>query len=190
MLKYLGEQSTDVSEKLKSAVAISVPMDLEGCSIELSKGFNLIYTSHFMQTLRKKVKYVKNNHDHYVLKDINPKKLKTFLDFDELVTAPLYGFSSREDFWAQSSSKFYLKKIKIPTIIINAKNDPFLSDSCYPDFRIIDNSYISYLYPEVGGHVGFVYEQLNGTTLTELESIKFVEKNTLKKIEKVQQILH
>lgn len=174
ILKYLGEESENIVDIIKSAVSVSVPMDLRGCSYELAKGFNRVYSLHFMSTLRKKVTYLKENHNHKALKNIKVRSLKTFLDFDELVTAPLHGFMSCEDYWEKSSSKQFLHKIKVPTKIINAKNDPFLSDSCYPSKDDINNSYLELNYPELGGHVGFVKDRLNQKTPLEEESFRFV----------------
>lgn len=174
ILKYLGEEGSDVYPEIKSAVSISVPMDLRGCSYELAKGLNRFYSLYFMSTLRKKVTYLKKEHNHYALKNINVKKLKTFLDFDDLVTAPLHGFSSGEDYWEKSSSRQYLDKIRVPTKIINAKNDPFLSESCYPSKDEINNSYLEFYYPDLGGHVGFVERKLHGKTIVEEKSLKFV----------------
>lgn len=174
ILKYLGEESEEVSSKIKAAIAVSVPMDLRGCSYELARGFNRVYSLHFMSTLRKKVTYLKKKHNHAALKNINVRKLRTFLDFDDLVTAPLHGFASGEDYWEKSSSKQYLHKIKVPTKIINAKNDPFLSQSCYPSTKEINNSCLEFSYPELGGHVGFVKDRLHGKTHLEEVSLFFV----------------
>lgn len=174
ILKYLGEEGENVSSKIKAAVSISVPMDLRGCSYELAKGFSKLYSLHFMRTLRKKVTYLKKMHNHNSLKNINVKKLKTFLDFDELVTAPLHGFTSAEDYWEKSSSKQFLRSIKIPTKIINALNDPFLSKDCYPSKKEISNPYIETSYPKFGGHVGFIRKNLNEEGYLEIESYSFV----------------
>lgn len=176
ILKYLGEEGDSVDPIVKAAISVSVPMDLRGCSYKLASGFNKIYSLHFMWTLRKKVKYLQKTHNHEALKGLNVRKLKTFLDFDHLVTAPLHGFSSGEDYWEKSSSKQYLHKIKVATRIINAKNDPFLSDSCYPTNDEINNSCLEFHYPELGGHVGFVESRLNDSTYVEQQAIKFILK--------------
>ena len=173
-LKYLGEHAQKVSPKVKAAVSVSVPMDLRGCSYKLASGFNNVYSLHFMWTLRKKVKFLQTKHKLENIKNVKPKMLKTFLDFDHLVTAPLHGFDSGEDYWFKASSRQFLHQIKIPTLIINAKNDPFLSDDCYPTQEDIPNKSIQYCYPELGGHVGFIETKLNEKTLIESKSIDFV----------------
>jgi predicted alpha/beta-fold hydrolase len=177
ILKYLGEEASTVNPLVKSAVSVSVPMDLRGCSYKLASGFNKVYSLHFMSTLRKKVTYLKKTHNHDALRDIKVSKLKTFLDFDDLVTAPLHGFSSGEDYWEKASSRQFLHNIQVPTLIINAKNDPFLSDDCFPGQGDISNSYIEYRYPALGGHVGFVQSKLNEKTLIEEQSFEFVSQH-------------
>lgn len=171
-LKYLGEKSRT---NIAGCVAFSVPMDLRSCSYELASGFNLFYSRVFMQTLRKKVKYLQKNHKLEALQNIKTKELKTFLDFDELVTAPLHGFTGAEDYWRRSSSKQFLKNIQAPTLIVNAKNDPFLGPECYPDTVEIGNPNITAIYPEFGGHVGFVHGKLNENTWMELKAYEFIK---------------
>jgi predicted alpha/beta-fold hydrolase len=172
-LKYLGEKSRT---SVDGCVAFSAPIDLRACSYELASGFSRFYSYVFMSTLRKKVKYLQKKHKLKALKEIKPRKLKTFLDFDELITAPLHGFKSAEDYWAKSSSKQFLGDIKVPTLIVNAKNDPFLSPECYPSDVEINNSLITTIYPEFGGHVGFIEGKLNDNTWMELKAYEFIQK--------------
>lgn len=178
ILKFLGEESLNLNKKINCAVCISVPMDLKGCSYKLAKGFNRIYSLYFMLSLRKKVKHIQRVHKHEGIKNVNTRKLKTFLEFDDLVTAPLYGFKSGEDYWEKSSSRQYLSQIKIPTKIINAKNDPFLSEDCFPYPVDINNDYLDFDYPKLGGHLGFVQDKLNNRSYAEQQCLKFVNKNS------------
>jgi predicted alpha/beta-fold hydrolase len=138
-----------------------------------------------MSTLRTKVKHLQKRHNLKALEDIKPRKLKTFLDFDELVTAPLHGFKSAEDYWKKSSSKQFLKDIKVPTLIANAKNDPFLSLECYPEATEIGNPNITTQYPQFGGHVGFIEGSLNDNTWMEKRAYEFINEIVLSLKDKV-----
>ncbi len=88
--------------------------------------------------------------------DKNYRQIKDFKDFDDRYTAPIHGFRDAEDYWEKCSSKQFVPRIKIPVLIINAKNDPFLSSSCYPIEEAAKNKNVHLKMPESGGHVGFV----------------------------------
>ena len=83
------------------------------------------------------------------------EKIKTFRDFDNRYTAPLHGFSDADDFYTKASSGPYLSFIQIPALIVNAINDPFLPDACYPRDVAKTHPYVHLETPERGGHVGF-----------------------------------
>ena len=181
-LKFLGEKSRT---SVDGCVAFSAPLDLRACSYELASGFSKFYSLVFMSTLRTKVKHLQKRHNLKTLENIKPRKLKTFLDFDELVTAPLHGFKNAEDYWMKSSSKQFLKDIKVPTLIANAKNDPFLSSECYPEASEIGNSNITTQYPQFGGHVGFIERNLNDYTWMETRAYEFINEIVLSLKDKV-----
>lgn len=153
-LKYLGE-TAQTFPKIKAAIAISVPCDLEGSSNSLSKWENTIYIKRFLKTLKEKTlqkieKFPDNNLDNTAI-----IKAKNFEDFDGVVTAPLFGFKNAKDYWSQCSSKQFLPSIKTPSLIINAKDDTFLSQSCFPFNEAKENKNIFLETPSYGGHVGF-----------------------------------
>jgi predicted alpha/beta-fold hydrolase len=77
-------------------------------------------------------------------------------DFDDRYTAPLHGFVNADDYYAKSSSKFFVEFIQRPALIINALDDPFLPEECYPESIVAQNPYCSLEIPKYGGHVGFV----------------------------------
>ncbi|MFT5384975.1 MAG: putative alpha/beta-fold hydrolase, partial [Saprospiraceae bacterium] len=152
-LKYVGEQSNKLYPLIKKAVAFSVPCHLESASVELSKWYNAVYMKRFMDGLKEKVK-----NRETIFKDIvDLEKVyasKSFLDFDEYFTAPVHGFTSAVDYWTKSSSKQFLKDISIPTLLVNAKDDSFLSAECYPfeEAEALENFFLE--VPDKGGHVG------------------------------------
>lgn len=153
-LKYLGETSFIPSE-VKGGVAISVPCDLEGSSNALAKKENSLYMQRFLRTLKKKSleKMLKFPSSNLNLNTI--KNSLNFAEFDNAVTAPLFGFKNAQDYWAQSSSKPFLPKIKLPTLIINALDDTFLSKSCFPFDEAKNHNKLTLETPKYGGHVGF-----------------------------------
>jgi len=172
ILNYLGRTEC---EFIKSAVVFSAPIDLGSAVKKIAKGFGLIYSAHFMTTLREKVEWLKVNHkDSAVATDINTKKLKTFFDFDELVTAPLHGFSSAKDYWVSSSSKPYLSRIKVPTLLVNAKNDPFLGETCYLKKGEVHNDRLLFESPKYGGHIGFTEKSLKSYNFMDKRANSFI----------------
>ncbi|MDQ7060591.1 MAG: hydrolase [Sulfurimonas sp.] len=156
LLKLLGELGVD--SPLKAAVSVSAPLQLDVCADAINKGFSRIYQMHLMQNLKKTLKKKYAKHDMESLlrmkeKDINT--LKTFWDFDGIYTAPIHGFKSAQDYYTKSSSKQYLKNIHTPTLIIHAKDDPFMNDTILPSPDEISDSIVLEISLH-GGHVGFI----------------------------------
>jgi uncharacterized protein len=155
VLKYTGEGIYKVHPKVKATLAISVPVDLYGSSLELQKIKNRIYTWRFLITLSKKVKLKHVQYpDRVDVKQL--KRVKKLIDFDEYFTSTLNGFRDAKDYYAQANCKQFLHNIKIPSLLINALDDPFLSASCYPYEEAESNPYFNLMTPKYGGHVGFV----------------------------------
>jgi len=153
-LKYLGE-TTAVPNEIKAAVSISVPCDLEGSSNTLANWNNSIYLNRFLKTLKEKSLIKIQKFPKSALDTAAIQNAKTFEDFDNAVTAPLFGYKNAKDYWTQCSSKQFLSNIKTPTLIINAKDDTFLSESCFPYKEANKNSSLYLEVPNYGGHVGF-----------------------------------
>jgi predicted alpha/beta-fold hydrolase len=89
---------------------------------------------------------------------IEPRAVRacsTFREIDDLYTAPFHGFKNADDYWAKTSSKSWLKAIRVPTLVINARNDPFLPESALPNADEVSDAVTLY-FPRDGGHVGFV----------------------------------
>jgi predicted alpha/beta-fold hydrolase len=153
-LKYLGETAAIPSE-IKGGVAISAPCDLEGSSNALSKWENSIYIKRFLKTLKQKsIEKIK----HFPESTLNKQVIlnaKNFAEFDDAVTAPLFGFKNAKDYWTQSSSKPFLPNIKIPSLVVNALDDTFLSESCFPFEAAKHHKFLTLETPTYGGHVGF-----------------------------------
>ena len=170
MLKYLGEQEM-ISKEIKKAVAISTPLNLKGTLESLSNFDNWIYRTSFLHNLRKKLN-IKAKQFPDKMSAAAVKQVKSLLDFDNVYTAPAHGFKDAYDYYKQNSSKQFLPNITIPVLILNAKNDSFLTADSYP-YKIAQNSKNIYLEtPEYGGHVGF--HQTNKIYYSEKRAANFL----------------
>lgn len=155
ILKYNGDGLFSLSPKIKANVAISVPVDLKGSSISLKRCENVLYRWRFLRTLSKKM-FLKHQQFPNEL-DLAPlKKIKTLTDFDDFFTSKINGFKDAEDYYLKASSKQFIHNISKPTLLINALDDPFLSESCFPISEAEENSYFFLMTPIYGGHVGFI----------------------------------
>jgi len=153
ILKYLGE-GNKIPNEIKAAVAVSVPCYLKGCMLQLHKLKNKHYHYHFLKRLKDKLRFKQNRFSTVISKQ-QIKNINTLKDFDDIYTAIANDFDDAYDYYEKSSSLQYLKHIKTPTLILNAKNDSFLSPKCFPiaDAKVNPNLYLE--IPEYGGHVGF-----------------------------------
>lgn len=159
VIKYCGERGSDLDSKIVACIAASVPLDLEAGSMHLGKSANWLYTMNFLKTLSQKVRA---KHQQFPGKiDLRPMKhIKTVYDFDDAFTGPLHGFASAHDYYSQCSSKNFLNGLTIPTIIINALDDPFLPEECYPESYDLP-SQVTAMTTKNGGHVGWVQSGKN-----------------------------
>ncbi len=153
-LKYMGTFK-NIPYEIKGAVAISVPCDLKGSAVALESFQNTLYQNRFMKTLKKKSLLKLKKFPKANLSEETIVKAKTFKDFDDAVTAPLFGFKNAEDYWEKNSSKPFISEIYKPTLLINALDDSFLSESCFPFTETQNHKKVYFEAPKYGGHVGF-----------------------------------
>ncbi|MBI3481722.1 MAG: hypothetical protein HY015_01875 [Bacteroidetes bacterium] len=99
-------------------------------------------------------------------------KIDNLMDFDDRYTAPLHGFKNAIEYYRQCSAVGFLEGIKVPTLIVNAKNDPFLSKECFPVG--INNPVLKFEFPDRGGHVGFTSFGRNGLYWSEQRALDFI----------------
>lgn len=154
LLKYLGEDPGQVPVQVRAAVAFSVPCDLSGSSARLDRSANRFYVLYFMRGLRAKIR-LKASMFPSVVDAKGLEKAWTFHDFDNRYTAPLNGFQDAEDYYARASCLQFLENIRIPSLLVQAGDDPFLSSSCFPLQEAGKNPYLFLEIPDYGGHVGF-----------------------------------
>ena len=165
-LLHLGRECSQIPKELIASVALSVPCDLKSSSTHLAKCSHKIYMINFLKSFKEKLEE-KEKIFPSKIDTKNFHKIKNFKQFDDQFTAPLNGFSSAEDYWHQSSSIRYLDKIKVPTMILSALDDPFLPDECYPIEYARQNSHIHLEIPKYGGHIGFMPETRHGPFYSE-----------------------
>jgi predicted alpha/beta-fold hydrolase len=153
-LKYLGEGR--VHPSVVAGVGISVPVDLAASSRALDRQWaNRVYLRRFMKSLVTKVRAKAARFPEQF--DIDGAgAIRTFAQFDGRYTAPLHGFRDAEDYWARSSARQFLSRITVPTLLLNALNDPFLAPECFPYEEARTNPALFLETPDSGGHVGFL----------------------------------
>ncbi|NWK76330.1 YheT family hydrolase [Aquitalea sp. LB_tupeE] len=159
LLNYLAKEGKQAIPR--AAAAISAPLDLVAASTRLDRGLGrLLYTRMFMNTLKPKALATLQRHPG-LFDGKKLRKVRTFIEFDDLVTAPLHGYGTALNYWTSASSKSRLQLISCPTLILNARNDPFLPASALPA-RHEASPTVQLEFPEDGGHVGFVSGRFPG----------------------------
>ena len=157
LLKWLGERDGDVDGRIRAAAVVSVPYDLEAGAIRISRGSARIYDRRFLSSLRRKalakLERYPDLFDRGAL-----ERARSVFEFDEAVTAPVHGFSSAHDYYQQSSSLRFLSRVKVPTLLLSAADDPFLPSEVLERVANVaaTNPALLVEFHERGGHVGFV----------------------------------
>lgn len=173
VLKYLGDQGTNLDRRIRRAVAISVPCDLARSAKRLEHRQNRIYMRRFMRSLRVKVREKAKRYPNDL--DLSGlDKMRTFAEFDDRYTAPIHGFKGAHDYWARCRCLNGLDRITIPTLLINALDDPFLTPECYPHEAAAANPCFNLETPEHGGHLGFVGFNRCGEYWSEQRTVAFL----------------
>ncbi|WP_227501675.1 YheT family hydrolase [Marinobacter nitratireducens] len=173
-LLYLGQQSEQVDSRICGAIAYSVPCDLAGSADVLAKPSRKIYMQRFLNDLYGKMKEKSEIFPDVV--DVGGfETIRNFREFDDRYTAPLHGFADAEDYWAQCSALGRLRDIRVPALMLNAADDPFLSDQCFPDDQTKLGAHVSLEAPRWGGHVGFVEHARDGYYWSERRAIAFLQ---------------
>jgi uncharacterized protein len=158
LLKWLGEHADhDIPTAVRGAVAVSVPFDLaRGCRY-LSRGFSHVYERFFLRSLVDKARRKLARHPN-LCDPATLDRVRTLWDFDDAVTAPVHGFRDALDYYTQSSSIYYLPRVRVPTLLLSALDDPFLPPQVLDDVRSIaqHNPALHIEFMARGGHVGFI----------------------------------
>jgi hypothetical protein len=173
LLKYLGEDPERVPRAVRAAVAFSVPCDLAGSARVLARPANRFYMEYFLRSLRAKAR-LKNRLFGGILDLDGLDAMTTFDAFDDRFTAPLHGFAGAADYYRRASSLPHLEAIRVPTLLINALDDPFLSPSCFPAEAAAASRQLVLETPVSGGHVGFVERNRDNLYWSERRAAAFL----------------
>jgi len=154
LLKWAGEQGATARQTVAALAAISAPLDLAACGHTLARGFNRIYTRHFLTTLKARCEERLRRHPG-IFDAAAMRRARNLYQFDDAVTGPLHGFAGADDYWTRASGKPWLRHIEVPALVLNARNDPFLPAHHLPGANEIGPGVVLE-QPADGGHVGFV----------------------------------
>ncbi len=175
-LLYLAEQScaSQLDSRLRGAVTFSVPCDLAGSAGMLARRSRRIYMQRFLKELSAKMAEKAQQFPDLINVD-GFADIKNFHEFDDRYTAPLHGFSSADDYWEKCSALTRLQDIRVPALMLNAEDDPFLSPSCFPESRKVLGPWVTLEAPRWGGHVGFVEHAKDGYYWSERRATAFMD---------------
>jgi predicted alpha/beta-fold hydrolase len=154
LVNWLGRAGQDAAKVLSSAAAVSTPLDLTAAGLDIDRGFNRIYAWHFLATLRPKSRDIARRFPG-ILDEARLRGVFSMYAFDDAVTAPLHGFAGTLDYWQRASSKRWLAHVAVPTLVLNAKNDPFVPGASLPGPGEVSRD-VLLEQPEEGGHCGFM----------------------------------
>ncbi len=161
LLKWLGEQGNNLS--LFAAIAVSVPLVLSACATKLDAGFSKFYRGNLIRELKDYMQF-KVDHLHNIGQVQEAEKInrlgdlsgiQSFWQYDDQVVAKLHGFDGAEDYYQKSSSRYYLNTIATPTLLIQSKDDPFMTEHVIPELKELSGN-VSLEITQGGGHVGFI----------------------------------
>lgn len=157
LLKWLGEQGDRLSPRIRGAAAVSVPFDLARGSRYIQRGFARVYQAHFLRSLKRKT-FEKLQRFPDIADRARVAAVNTLYEFDDVVTGPLHGFAGADDYYARSSALGFLTKVRAPTLLLSAIDDPFLPAAVLDEVRLIAarNPRLVVEFVQRGGHVGFV----------------------------------
>ena len=154
LLKWLGERGSAAQLVVHAAAAICAPLDLTLSGHALGEGFNRVYTRHFLATLRAKALAKCERHPGR-FDAARIAGARSLAEFDDAYTAPAHGFAGVEDYWRRASARPWLGGIEVPTLVLNAANDPFVPARALPDVQSLPPA-VHFDCPDEGGHVGFL----------------------------------
>jgi predicted alpha/beta-fold hydrolase len=154
LLRWAEESGDAAAATARCVAAISSPVDLAAGGHAIGRGFNRwVYTRMFLDTMRPKALRKLEQHPGLFSRE-KMLAARDLYEFDDLFTAPLHGFRGTEDYWARASAKPHLQRIRIPALVLNARNDPFVPAASLPRPGEVGRR-VTLWQPAHGGHVGF-----------------------------------
>ncbi len=173
-LKYLGERATDKPDCVAAGIAFSAPVDLIDSVVKLDTPELSFYRKRFYRKLRPKIEH-KAQQFPGVVDLSNFDKVKTWADFDHYFSAPINGYSSARELYEAGSALNFVGPVNVPSLLVNAWNDPILTPSCFPEKVAQKHPYLYLEAPQRGGHVGFCRPRTN-VSWAEQRALDFVAK--------------
>ena len=154
LLRWAEETGEAASHTVRALAAVSAPIDLAAGGAAIGRGFNrLVYTRMFLRTMKPKALAKLNQHPGLFDRD-RLLAARDLFEFDDVFTAPLHGFRGTHDYWARCSAKPHLARIRVPALVLNARNDPFVPGASLPRLGEVGPC-VTLWQPAQGGHVGF-----------------------------------
>lgn len=173
LLNYFGRDVDQLPPEVIGGVALSVPCYIPTSNKVINKSSNWIYLKRFLVSLNEKARIKSEQFPDAF--DWEKPYPRSFDEFDERYTAPVHGFASAADYWETCSSIHHLDQIDRPVLLINAKDDPFLSPDCFPEKKAKNHSFFHLEVPTYGGHIGFVSKRKSGSYWSERRVFEFLD---------------
>ncbi len=151
---YLGRDADRLPPEVNGGIAFCGTIDGVVCNRQLDRQLWGFYEWHFLRKLCRRMTELQKRFPHIDTTDI--EKIKTFQDFDNRYTAPMFGFKDAEDYYRTSSACNWLHRLSVPTLLVNPADDPFLAGQCYPVEIAEKSEHLFLEIPEYGGHCGFI----------------------------------
>ena len=180
VLKYLGEKEKKLDSRIKTAIAISAVCDLESATMAMSHEKNKIPMRRIIRSMKAKIR-AKAAKFPGVFDVKALASIRTLNEIVEFYTIPVHGFKNVQDYWLKCSSKSVLNKISIPTLLINALDDPYLGSNCFPIKEASESSFLHLETPIAGGHCSFVQESCCDEYWSEQRAIEWLSQHIAEK---------
>jgi uncharacterized protein len=155
VLKLAGELGEAAKELVAGVMAVSTPIDLAACARQLQRPVNLIYSNRFLRRLKQRIR-LKERLTPGLFPVTALERVKSVYDFDDTFTAPAFGFGTADNYYATQSSSQFLDRIRVPALVVQAKDDPLVPFSVYNHPAFSNNPWVRLLAVDHGGHVGFL----------------------------------
>ncbi|MEZ5354621.1 MAG: alpha/beta fold hydrolase [Bryobacteraceae bacterium] len=157
VLKLAGQLGRDAFRLIESVTSVSTPLDLQACSERLNAPINRVYQWRFLSSMKKRLAVrCKVLAESVPATESEVRRLRSVFELDDKITAPAFGFRSAEHYYASESARNFIGGIRVPCLMLHAKNDPLVPFRAYAEAGVEQNRAIQLVTPDHGGHVGFL----------------------------------
>jgi predicted alpha/beta-fold hydrolase len=170
VLKLAGELGDAGQALLAGVIAVSTPIDLAACALQLTRPENIVYSRRFVDRLKKRIRLKESlTPGSFPLERL--KDVHSVYEFDNLFTAPSFGFGTADNYYATQSANQFLERIRVPALVIQAQDDPLIPFSVYRHPAFLHNPCVTLVAPKHGGHLGFVSRNARSRTRFWLDGV-------------------